>query len=80
MGWGKALEALFKIVGPIIAFFVTIRKSKNAGRDKAKLEIAENELEFRHEFEKDGEEWEDRGGLGVIVSDRVQKSDLRSKD
>lgn len=72
MGWSKAIEALFKIVAPIIAFFTVTRKAKKAGINEANLDTAENILEVRHEADKDGEKWDSAGGLGTIVNSQLR--------
>ncbi len=74
MGWSKALEALFKIVAPIIAFFTITRKAKKAGINQAKLDAAEGIIDARREQDKDGENWDSAGGLGGLANDRLQNT------
>lgn len=75
MGYGKALEALFKIVAPIIAFFTVTRKAKKTGINETKLDAAEGALNVRREQDQDGEDWDSQGGLNTIVSDRLSNTD-----
>jgi hypothetical protein len=76
-----ALEALFKIVLPMILAMAALLRVVGAGKDRAKVKIFEQEMKDQEAFNEAGEEWDGRGGLGGIVARRVQRKgwSLRAK-
>ncbi|MGW8181651.1 MAG: hypothetical protein ACWGQW_23215 [bacterium] len=70
---GPALEALFKFVLPMFMGLMILLRISGAGADKAQRKILEQEQKDREAFDEAGEEWDGRGGLGGIVTRRVQR-------
>jgi len=70
---GPALAALFKIVLPMFMVLMVLLRIMGAGADRTKRKILEQEQKDREAFDEAGEEWDSRGGLGGIVTRRVQR-------
>jgi len=73
IGYGPAIEAIFKFGVPVIMGVLILSRIVRAGKDRAKRKIAEQELRDRDEFDKRGEEWDGRGGLSGIVRRRLRR-------
>lgn len=76
-----ALEALFKIVLPMVLGMAALLRVVGAGKDRADKKILKQEQKDREAFDEAGEDWDGRGGLGGIVVRRVRRKgwNLRKK-
>ena len=72
------LGLILGILAVVVGFCVWLSKGGGA---KVKAKILERKLKDIEQFDKRGEEWDHRGGLGGIVVHSVQRSGrkLRTK-